>query len=196
MGCLHGLTCPSDDWAFRPRVFSLTVSSDGKHIISGGFDGSAILWDTLPGTRLASLFGFAQGKWAVVDSKGRFDTNDLDQIEALSWVFSDDPLRSLVPEIFMRDYYEPRLLPRVLAGGEEAFKAIRPLEQLNRVQPAVKIVGIRRGESPDTALVDVEVTEKECIFNAMARQKLRCTICGLSWRAVGRPIAPSPNRGT
>jgi hypothetical protein len=35
----------------------------------------------------------------------------------------DDPLTPLPLEIFMRDYYEPRLLPRILAG--EKFNPVR-----------------------------------------------------------------------
>ncbi|MGF9764650.1 caspase family protein [Microvirga sp. 0TCS3.31] len=68
----------------------------------------------------------------------------------------------------MRDYYEPQLLPRLLAcheaeaAGEadackKAFKPVRPLGELNRVQPAVKIVGVRSSSTPDLALVEVEV---------------------------------------
>jgi uncharacterized caspase-like protein len=85
----------------------------------------------------------------------------------------DDPFRPLSPEIFMRDYYEPRLLPRLLACHEaeangadpeackKAFKPVRPLGELNRIQPEVRIVGVERGSSADEALVTVEVAGKK-----------------------------------
>jgi hypothetical protein len=72
----------------------------------------------------------------------------------------------------MRDYYEPRLLPRLLACGEReatdpgacerAFRPVRPLASLNRIQPSVRILGVRRDPtSADVALVDVEVGGRE-----------------------------------
>jgi Caspase domain len=72
----------------------------------------------------------------------------------------------------MRDYYEPRLVPRLLAchdyeargnadACKKALKEVRPLAELNRIQPDVKIVGVQRGVSADEAVVDVEVAGKE-----------------------------------
>jgi hypothetical protein len=64
------------------------------------------------------------------------------------------------------------LLPRLLAchdaearGGdpkacEKAFKPVRPLGGLNRIQPDVRIVGVHRGATADEAVVDVEVAGK------------------------------------
>ncbi|KXU92093.1 hypothetical protein CR51_31140 [Caballeronia megalochromosomata] len=72
----------------------------------------------------------------------------------------DDPYRPMTAEIFMRDYYEPRLLPRLLAGGEKAFQQVRNLSELNRVQPTVKILSIQRGTVSNEAFVDVSVTGK------------------------------------
>jgi uncharacterized caspase-like protein len=73
----------------------------------------------------------------------------------------------------MRDYYEPRLLPRLLACHEvessgtdpeacrKAFKPVRPLAELNRIQPEVKIAKVERGGLADEALVTVEVSGKK-----------------------------------
>jgi hypothetical protein len=58
-------------------------------------------------------------------------------MSSLHWVFPDDPIRALSGEIFMRDYYEPRLLARLLAG--EKLKPVPPLASLNRVQPSVEV---------------------------------------------------------
>jgi hypothetical protein len=59
----------------------------------------------------------------------------------------------------MRDYYEPRLLPRVLA--DQKFAPLRSLVELNRVQPDVRIVGVRQGVSAEEALVEVAVEGKK-----------------------------------
>ena len=49
----------------------------------------------------------------------------------LHWVMPDDPLTPLPIEIFMRDYYEPRLLSRILNG--EQFKPVNSREVLDKV---------------------------------------------------------------
>ena len=109
--------------------------------------------------------------WVMFDEIGRFSASSLGKIEGFSWVFPDDPLRPLAPEIFMRDYYEPRLLPRLLAclapkeqkpdACGQHFKPLRPLARLNRIQPEVKIIGVREGASPGEALVEVEALGKK-----------------------------------
>ena len=63
---------------------------------------------------------------------GRFDSNNLAEIKGLHWIMPDNPLPPLPIEIYMRDYYEPKLLPRLLSGKKDEFKAVRPLQSLNR----------------------------------------------------------------
>jgi hypothetical protein len=109
--------------------------------------------------------------WAVVAPNGRFDTSELDKESPLYWIVDDRPLKPLPAEIFMRDYYEPRLLPRLLAcesaeskdpdACEKAFKPVGDLSRLNRIQPDVKILEVRRGASADEAIVKVEAMDKK-----------------------------------
>jgi hypothetical protein len=73
----------------------------------------------------------------VVAPDGRFDTSELDGASALHWIVDDDPMRPLPLEIFMRQYYTPRLLPRLLAG--EKLPQLANIAALNRVQPEVTI---------------------------------------------------------
>ena len=107
---------------------------------------------------MASLFSLDDGGWAIVTPDGRFDTNNLDQIPNLNWVFPDDPFKPLPPEIFMRQYYEPGLLPRLLANDD--FKEVPSLEDLNRVQPKVTITEVKK-DGTDTVSVTVEVANVE-----------------------------------
>ena len=92
---------------------------------------------------------------------GRFDTSDLDEVRGLHWVFPDDPYRALPPEMFMREYYEPRLLTRLLnpRNGrlEDEFSPVRPLQDLNRGQPGVEVVGVSESNERDWAEVTVRV---------------------------------------
>ena len=143
-------------------VISVTFSPDGHHVLTGSQDGSARLWDASTGNELAELVNFWNAGWAVISPNGRFDVNNLEEIRGLHWIMQDDPLKPLPPETFMRDYYEPQLLPKILSG--KAFKPIRQLAELNRVQPGVKILGVERGTSPDIAKVTVEVSAAEGTF--------------------------------
>lgn len=137
------------DWA--------RLSSDEQLMITRSGD-VAHLWDVTSGRKLCQLISFRDGTWVVVDPEGRFDTNNLDNNRGLHWVMPDDPLTPLPLEIFMRDYYEPRLLPRILAG--EKFWPVQSLTELNRVQPLVKISKITSlPDTPDMVAVSVEVAK-------------------------------------
>src|SRR5262249_5864545 len=93
------------------KVDAVGFSPDGRFVITGAADGTARLWESASGRELCRLLSFADGTWVVVDPAGRFDTNNLDNNSGLAWVMPDDPFTPLPLEVFMRDYYEPRLLP-------------------------------------------------------------------------------------
>jgi len=125
-------------------VTGIAQAPDGRWVATAGKDGITRFWDVASGRELCRLIAFADGNWAAVDPEGRFDTNALDGV-GLHWIMPDDPLTPLPLEVFMRDYYEPRLLPRALAGKKLA--PVRDLRNLNRVQPRVSIARVE----PDTA---------------------------------------------
>ena len=124
----------------RAWVNSAVFSADGRFALTTSTDKTTRLWNAHTGDELARLVSLTDGTWAVVDRQGRFDTNNLEEIKGLHWVMADDPLRALPLEIFMREYYEPRLLPRVLAG--EKLRPLPSLAKLNRAQPKVEIKDI------------------------------------------------------
>jgi WD40 repeat protein len=122
-------------------VQSVTYTHDGRFLVTGSRDNTTRLWDPATGKQLATLISFGNGGWAVVDPQGRFDTNDLDGGAPLVWVIDSEPMRALPLEIFMRDYYTPRLLSRIMQG--ENLPPIRSIAEIkNRVQPEVTIVSV------------------------------------------------------
>ncbi len=140
------------------KVNAVGFSSSGRFIVTGGADGTTRLWDADSGHELCRLISFNDGTWVAVDPAGRFDTNNLDNNPGLHWLMPDDPLTPLPLEIFMRDYYEPRLLPRILAG--EKFRPVRSLQDLNRVQPKVHITRIEpQPNVPEAVAVTVAVAK-------------------------------------
>ena len=143
-------------------ITAVAMTPDGRHALTGSTDATTRLWNLGAGRELCKMLSFDDGAWAVVDSSGRVDSDHLEVIRGFQWVFPDDPNRPLAPEIFLRDYYEPRLLPRTLAG--ETFKPVRALSRLNRVQPGVRIAGVTPGGEPGIARVTVEVAAAEGRF--------------------------------
>jgi len=145
----------------------LAFSPDNTMLVTSSLDGTIRIW-TVQQDRIGhmvSLYNLEDDQGAVVAPDGRFDTSSADLATGFHWIMPDDPLRALSPEIFMRDYFEPRLLSRLVActraGGQactKTFAPVPPLSTLNRVRPTVEITDVRRGKAPDRALVDVRVT--------------------------------------
>jgi hypothetical protein len=111
-------------------------------ILIGDSDSTIKVWDIRSSETPEVTVVNANDGWLVGDASSRFDASTLESISGCSWISADDPFHPLAPEIFMRDYYEPRLLPRLLACHEveasgvdpeackKAFKAVRPLASL------------------------------------------------------------------
>ena len=107
--------------------------------------GELYAWDRAATAQTPLFHIFLSADGMITIAGERFDTSAIEQLDAIGWKPSDDPLRPLPLEIFMRDYFEPRLEARLVgclrSGGERCDPTVgaRPdLASLNRVQPAVK----------------------------------------------------------
>jgi WD40 repeat protein len=154
-------------------VNAVAFSPDSRIVATGSGDGTVRFWNPTTGQELCRLLSFRDGTWVVVDPEGRFDTNNLDNNSGLHWIMPDDPFTPLPLEIFMREYYEPRLLPRILAG--EKFRQVRSLTDLIRVQPLVKIKDEPQLSAPDTVTVTVEVAKVAKEFQQGGKKDIRET---------------------
>jgi WD40 repeat protein len=133
---------------------SLFLPDKDNILVTSNTNRQSIFWDVIAEKRLASIISLQNGSWLVVDPEGRFDTNNLEEITGLYWIMPDAPLKPLPLEIFMRDYYAPKLLSKRLKNAN--LPEVRSLASLNRTQPKVEIVGIVRESGPDN-LVSVQV---------------------------------------
>jgi WD40 repeat protein/uncharacterized caspase-like protein len=151
----------------RAVILGLGLSRDGRRLATIA-DGTIQLWSLSPEGRvqpLAELADLEAANWIAVGEDGRFDTGDPEELKQIAWLMPDDPLRPLAVDTYMRDYYEPRLLPRLLGcrnaeplqpeACRDAFTPIRPLRELNRVAPEVGFARIEPGRAPDEAVVDL-----------------------------------------
>jgi WD40 repeat protein len=178
------------------EIEAAALSSDGKWLAVSSRDSTDSIVDLRDQTLIATTASYthvepffsanwAPSNWALFDPNGLFDSREIESTRQFVWIAADDPLHAFPPEIFMRDYYEPRLLPRLLAcrdakakGDTDAckrtfrtFKSGGSLAALNRIQPGVRIAGVRRGASAEEALVDVEVAGKEDLLQKNGKTK-------------------------
>lgn len=141
---------------------SVVFSPDGNILYSTS-GGRIKIWNVETGSEIATLVALGGDDWVIAAPDGRFDTNkNLDSIEGLHWIVPDDPLRPLPLELFMRDYYEPGLLPRLIKCNtehtcENEFKPLPSISELNRVQPQVRITNVSVPDPKRRVRVTVEV---------------------------------------
>ena len=148
---VHTLTGHTDS------IRTIAFSPNGKILVSGSWDKTLRFWNTAKGQLVATTIPFDKDDWVMYTPEGRFNTNlYLDETTNLTWIWPDDALRPLSVRVFLRDYYEPNLLRKILAGDE--LKPVRDLSTLNRTQPTVRIKDVKP-DGGDTVQVTVEVAE-------------------------------------
>jgi WD40 repeat protein len=161
-------------------VTSLDRLQDGSSFSAITNAGNLRFWrwekaESLAGARITS-----DGWLAFAGAS--FDASLSGLTGSLGWVIGDEPFRALPLEIFMRDYFEPRLLPRLMAcrGAEKVrpdacakeFKQVRPLASLNRAQPEVKVLSVTpEAGTADQVSVKVEVRGVEGRFGTAGQEK-------------------------
>lgn len=139
-------------------VNAVTFINNEQHLLTGSSDGTSRIWEVSTGKELCRLISLEGSDWAAVTPDGRFDTNNLDNLSGLHWTVSDDPFTPLPLEIFMRDYFEPNLLARLLAG--EKMKPVRDLKSLNRTQPQISNLQVSASDAEGIVTVSVEVANQ------------------------------------
>ena len=129
--------------------------TDHDFFVSGQ-DGTVQIWDTNGTAALATMEFSADGTWTVVAPDGRFDTNDLLANRSLRWVLPDRPMEPLPLELFMREYFEPQLLEKLMRGIN--LPSVPTLSSLNLAQPSVEIVDVRpEADARDSVTVRLKV---------------------------------------
>lgn len=140
----------------------VSFSDDGTRLVSAGMDGTCRIWDATSGAEVCTAMFDLEGGWVVATPDNRFDTGDLNWVPGVHWVASDQPFTPLGVEVFMRQYFEPKLLTRLFRG--ERLPEVKSIAQLNRVQPKLQILSVVRDRANDTATIRIEVTRGKEAF--------------------------------
>ncbi|MBL1150691.1 MAG: hypothetical protein HND42_10840 [Armatimonadetes bacterium] len=138
------------------------VSEDGVWVATTSDDFTTRIWDRGTGKEMCRLISFGDGGWAVATPDGHFDTDRLEEVKRLHWIASDQPFTPLGIEVFMRQYYEPKLLARILRG--EKLPEVNNILDLNRVQPLVDILEVKEKIGSAMAKVTVKVAKATGTF--------------------------------
>lgn len=143
----------------QSKINSLCFNKNDTLLISACENGLVSLWNAVTEKQICSLITLPQAKsdkdsWAVITEEGRFDTNNLEEISSIVWLRPEEPLTPLPPEIFLRQFFEPNLLPRLI--NKDSFAPLPELAKLTTVQPLItnlEIVPVP--ETPDQVAVTV-----------------------------------------
>jgi WD40 repeat protein len=158
------------DWATFVGASESVSNINGISIRARGGEGQIELFDGVVSAGekkppIASLIAVNDNDWVVVTPDGRFDTDlSLDKVVGLHWIVNDEMLKPEPLDIFMRQFYEPGLLRRILNG--EQLEKLPPIAEINRVQPKVTIKNVKaaipggaapNGVADNTVDITVEV---------------------------------------
>ena len=111
----------------RSTIRALSVSPDGKFLLSGSSDNSAKIWNTQTGVELATLMAIGTEDWMVATPDGLFDASP-GAMDSLYFVVG---LEIVAIDQLKERYYEPGLLAKVLGFGEGPLRKVVDLDGQN-----------------------------------------------------------------
>lgn len=142
-------------------VSSAVFLPETDFVLSSSLDRTLRIWDVASKREAIRMMVWPDGRWLAVDPSGRFDTNRIEKLEGVHWTAPGEPYTTLPLEAFMRDYYQPGLVARVLARSP--LDPVPDLNRLNTLQPEVRIASAT--VAPDGTLT-VEVLVRDRVARA------------------------------
>ena len=178
-------------------VTALLFGPDGR-LYSGGDDGLVAITKLDGSGVMARLAMLNDSTWAALDESGRFDANALMSLSAaMQWVLPAAPLAPVPVDAFMKEFYTPRLLPRLLSG--ESLPRIPDISAIRPLLPEVRVVAVDTGRgSGGTIAVTLAVKEGRDAKARGGARDLRVYRDGrlVGWRDGALPVDPGSGEAT
>ena len=112
---------------FGNLVNQLSFREDGKVLAASSWDGKLVLWNMQDRIKLAELYAFDDGTWAVIDDDGRYDASNAGDIDHIHFAVGTETIS--LSQLKDR-FYEPGLLQKLLGYNSEP---LRDVSRLTRV---------------------------------------------------------------
>ena len=130
-------------------------SPDEKRILTVDLVDGIVIWDATTYKRLGNLVQMRDGTWLVMDTEGRYDANDPNDVRGALYVYEwAGGLEPLDVAQFKGYFWDPGLLQKLLGTSKEPKRDVPDLKSLH-LYPTVKLVANERGA------VDVELEERD-----------------------------------
>lgn len=135
-------------------------------------DGTTRFYDRKSHQRILTSFRLPREGFFTLDTTNRYDTNQGADTGTVRWRLSDRPWETLPPQMFMRERYQPDLLPQrldcTMAGNcADLLPALPTPRAANRSLPGVRIVSVTAGE-PGTARLAIEAWQGRNADNSLS----------------------------
>lgn len=126
------------------QINGLSFSRDGRFIVTSSLDGDIQLIDARTYRKVASLYTFTDGSWAVIDSAGRYDASDGTNIPHLHYRVDLDTVPYTYEFIELKQlasrYWDPDLLQEHLGFTQQPLKDVGSLYNIP-MYPKVDLTG-------------------------------------------------------
>ncbi len=136
----------SDGWEFDMKLFdfdsgkvtttfdghndyvnSISISPNGKYVLTGSNDFTMILWDIKTGYQLATLINIDVDDWIVITPDGLFDASP----GAMEMMHFVSGMEIIELQQLKSRYYEPKLLPKLLGLINEPIREVESFDKLD-----------------------------------------------------------------
>ncbi|MBL8060357.1 MAG: caspase family protein [Chthonomonas sp.] len=130
-------------------------SPDEKRILTADLIDGIVIWDATTFKRLGSMVQMRDGTWLVMDTEGRYDANDPDEVRGALYVYEwEGGLEPLEVSQFKGYFWDPGLLEKLLGTHKEPKRDVPDLKSLH-LYPTIKLSANQRGA------VDIELEERD-----------------------------------
>ena len=124
---------------------SYNSERQNNYLAAGGNENRVRLIDMRKDQEIGGLIGTNKADWIFVTPEGNVDANRLEDIDEVYWITHDEPYAAHPIELFMREYFEPQLLTRVVKSKQSDINSVVNSPEIihkNRSTPSIKFKSI------------------------------------------------------